>query len=327
MIQNRRANCFTRKFTLEMGPDPFVSQATQVNSNLCRRNGGRTEFNMIACKRILAVLTAFILMTMPYAASAAEIGQPITVVTEDGTLLPNSYLIEGTTYVPFRAFCDAFGIGGRVEWREETRTATYTAEELEIEAEIGQPYLTANGRILFRNAENKLIDGRTYVPVRALAAAFDREVIWKDSGTAAERTVTLSGKSRAIASAETVYDAESLFWLARVIRAEAEGEPLLGKIAVGNVVMNRVASELFPDTVYEVIFDTRGGSVQFYRPGDVHVQKEPTAECLLAAMICLEGYSISNQALFYLNPRIASSFWIVRNRSYLFSIGLHDFYA
>lgn len=282
---------------------------------------------MITYKRIFAVLTALFLLAMPYAASAAEIGQPITVVTEEGVLLPNSYLIEGTTYVPFRAFCDAFGIGGQVGWQEETRTATYTAEDLEIEAQIGQPYLTANGRILFRNAENKLIGGRTYVPVRALAAAFDREVTWRDGTEASDRRVTLLGRSRAIANAEEFYDAESLFWLARVIRAEAEGEPLLGKIAVGNVVMNRVASELFPDTVYEVIFDTRGGSVQFYRPGDVHVQKEPTAECLLAAKICLEGYSVSNQALFYLNPRIATSFWIVQNRSYLFSIGLHDFYA
>lgn len=281
-------------------------------------------FKHFSAMAIAAVLIA----AQPIPASAAsERYQPVSVKTASGATLSNSYLIDGTTYVPFREYCDTYGLETEqgVGWQHEARVATYSAEDLYIEAAIGKPYLTANGRILFRDAENLLIDGKTYVPIRAISTAFSKDVTWYSDGQS--HGVTLSDQSRAIANAETYYDAESLLWMARVIRAEAEGEPLLGKIAVGNVVMNRIASELFPDTVYDVIFDCRGGSVQFYRPGDPHVMKDPTEECILAAKIVLEGYSVSRETLFYLNPRIATSFWIVNNRPYLFSIGLHDFYA
>ena len=50
-------------------------------------------------------------------------------------------------------------------------------------------------------------------------------------------------------------------------------------------------------------------------------------EMHLAAMICLEGFSISSDALFFLEPRLATSSWIPKNRKYLFSILHHDFYA
>lgn len=278
-------------------------------------------------KRIMGGLLALIAASiLPFSASAApKAEQSVTVRTAEGVTLSRSYLIDGTTYVPFREYCDAYGIGGAVGWEDESKTATYRADGLSIDVTIGQPYLRANGRIFFRNAANLLIDGRTYVPVRAISAAFDKEVLWQDDGI--ERSVTLSGKSRAIEGATEIYDEESLLWLARVICAESIGEPLLGKIAVGNVVMNRIASELFPDSVYDVIFDCRGGSKQFYRPGDPYIMREPTEECYLAAKICLEGYSVSKETLFYLNPRIATNFWIVKNRPYLFSIGLHDFYA
>lgn len=279
--------------------------------------------------RLSALLVAaFLLSSTPigvYAAESDPSGLSVSVRSGDGVVLDGAYLIDGTTYVPFRAYCDTFGIGGAVGWEDGSKTATYTADGLAIRASIGQPYLTANGRILYRDANNLLIDGRTYVPIRAISTAFSRNVEWYSDQNS--RSVTLSDRSRAIEDASTYYDAESLLWLARVIRAEAEGEPFKGKIAVGNVVMNRIASELFPNTVYDVIFDTRYGTVQFYRPGDGRIMKDPTEECILAAKICLEGYSVSRDALYYLNPRTAKNFWIVNNRSYLFSIGLHDFYA
>ncbi len=285
------------------------------------------QHNKAFVKRLaIAWMALLLLASLPLGVGAASAQYlPVTVKTEDGISLPQSYLIDGTTYVPFRAYCDTYGIGGTVGWIAERKTATYTAAGLSIEAVIGQPYLTANGRILFRDAVNLLIDGKTYVPVRAISAALCKDVAWHSDATS--RTVTLCGESRALQPADTYYDEESLFWMARVISAEAKGESLMGKIAVGNVVMNRIASELFPSTVYDVIFDCPGGSVQFYRPGDPYVMQPPTEESILAAKIVLEGYSISSDTLFYLNPRTATSFWIVNNRPYLFSLGLHDFYA
>ena len=98
-----------------------------------------------------------------------------------------------------------------------------------------------------------------------------------------------------------------------------------GKIAVGNVVLNRVRSSAYPNTIYGVIFDKRYG-IQFAPVANGTIYNSPTAESIIAAKICLEGYSISDRILFFMNPRIATNNWISKNRPYAFSIGNHDFY-
>ena len=184
---------------------------------------------------ILSLLTCLAL-TLGAAASEWE---EVTLRAPSQSALPAARLIEGTTYVPFRAFCDAWGADGQIEWEGDSRTARYRGTGLEISAAIGQCYLQANGRVLCRGKENLLLDDRTYVPIRALADAFTLQVEWQDEGIGS-RSVTLTGSPRAIENAETAYDGEDLLWLSRVISAEAEGESFEGKLAVGSVVMNRV---------------------------------------------------------------------------------------
>lgn len=76
------------------------------------------------------------------------------------------------------------------------------------------------------------------------------------------------------------YNADDLYWLARIISAESRGESLDGKIAVGNVVLNRVASSDFPDTIYGVIFDDRwGGQFEPVRNGTIY--QTPTEDSVL----------------------------------------------
>jgi len=116
-----------------------------------------------------------------------------------------------------------------------------------------------------------------------------------------------------------------VFWLARIIHAEAQGEPLLGQIAVGNVVLNRVKSAYYPNTIYGVIFDRKYG-VQFSPILDGSIYNTPSFNSTLAAKICLDGYDTSGGAFFFLRPDISSSSWIPSNRAYAFSIGKHDFY-
>ena len=126
--------------------------------------------------------------------------------------------------------------------------------------------------------------------------------------------------------AEQYYNKDSLYWLSRIISAESQGEPLLGQIAVGNVVLNRMRSPLYPNTVYGVIFDRRYG-VQFSPVKDGSIYNPPYATSVTAAKICLEGYSVSGEILFFLEPLISVSLWVPNNRPYRFTIGHHDFYA
>jgi N-acetylmuramoyl-L-alanine amidase len=115
-----------------------------------------------------------------------------------------------------------------------------------------------------------------------------------------------------------------VYWLSRIISAESGGEPLEGKIAVGNVVLNRVKSPDFPNTIYGVIYDTAGG-IQFEPVANGTVNNVPDPDSVLAAKLCLDGASVAGGSLFFLNPSLATSFWITENRTKVAAIGSHVF--
>ena len=165
-------------------------------------------------------------------------------------------------------------------------------------------------------------NGTMYAPLMQIYRAFGATIKWSD----AFGGFKVTRGSGAIASGSSFYNADAVYWLSRIISAEAKGEPLIGKIAVGNVILNRVRSSSFPNTIYGVIFDRKFG-VQFTPAANGTIYAAPTEESIIAAMICLEGYTLSSDALFFLNPRISTSFWIVNNRKYEFTIGRHDFYS
>jgi N-acetylmuramoyl-L-alanine amidase len=95
---------------------------------------------------------------------------------------------------------------------------------------------------------------------------------------------------------------------------------------VGNVVLNRVADESCPDTIYDVIFDNKYG-VQFSVTTNGTIYMDPSEESIIAAKICLEGYSVVGDSIYFVNPDIGVSSWFVNTRTFVKSIGDHDFYA
>ena len=159
------------------------------------------------------------------------------------------------------------------------------------------------------------------MPIRIIAKALSVEVEWD----APRRTVVLSDTKKPLASADEFYNSNDLYWLSRIINAESAGEPLLGKIAVGNVVLNRRAHRSYPNTIYGVIFDRKGGT-QFTPAVTGTIYRTPSAESVIAAKICLEGYSVDDDILFFMNPRIATNNWISKNRPFAFRIANHNFY-
>ncbi len=119
---------------------------------------------------------------------------------------------------------------------------------------------------------------------------------------------------------------EDLYWLSRVIHAEAQGESYKGMLAVGNVIINRADSHLFPDTIKGVVFDKQNGYTQFSPVIDGSIHNTPDAESIKAAKEILAGARPVGKALYFLNPRKSTNFWIENNRKYMKTIGLHDFY-
>ena len=126
--------------------------------------------------------------------------------------------------------------------------------------------------------------------------------------------------------ADEIYSYEDLYWLSRIISAEARGEPFVGQLAVGTVVINRTRSSYYPDTIYKVIFDKVGGT-QFTPASTGSVYREPTESSVIAAKLCLEGFSLDDGILFFFNSSIASGSWITANREYTMTVGQHDFYS
>lgn len=231
------------------------------------------------------------------------------------------YLIDGTTYIALRAFAEAQGVTG-ISYDAATRTATVKATGLALSVRDGEHLLRVNGRCFYMDMPARILgDGSFYLPVRPLARAFGASVEWN----AASRSVRVGGKTTFPESGDSYYDAGTLYWLSRIISAESRGEPFLGQVAVGNVILNRVRDPAYPDSVYGVIFDRKYGT-QFTPSVNGTIYNTPTASAVEAAKVCLEGYSVSEKILYFYEPAIAVSSWIGKNRPYAFRIGAHYFY-
>ncbi|MBQ9802544.1 MAG: cell wall hydrolase [Clostridia bacterium] len=243
-------------------------------------------------------------------------------VTIDGTPFSGSVQVKNnTTYVGIRKFSTELAPSATVTYSADTRTLTVRSSALTLTCTDGDNYIVANGRYLYYDQPIFMKNGTMYAPIMQLYRAFGAGIKWSNSlgGFAVTRG------SGGIASGSSYYRSDEVYWLSRIISAEAKGEPLSGKIAVGNVILNRVRSAAFPNTIYGVIFDKKHG-VQFTPAANGTIYAAPTEESIIAAKICLEGYSVSTGILYFVNPVKAPNSWASKNRAYFGKIGNHAFY-
>lgn len=118
----------------------------------------------------------------------------------------------------------------------------------------------------------------------------------------------------------TEQESYELYLLAKCIHAEARGEEYIGKVAVGAVILNRVASPDFPNTIYGVIYQPWA----FTAVHDGQINLEPDATSYQAATDALNGWDPTYGCLYYYNPSTASSSWIF-NRQTVVTYGEHVF--
>ena len=108
--------------------------------------------------------------------------------------------------------------------------------------------------------------------------------------------------------------------LARIISAEARGEPYSGQVAVGAVVLNRVEHPSFPSTISSVIYQSGAFSCLY----DGQFEKPIADSAYKAARDALNGWDPSGGAIYYFNPATATSGWIW-SRPHITTIGRHRF--
>ncbi len=275
-------------------------------------------------KYILRVLCAFLVLSftlVPVSAVNPEAEVYVQGVHIDAD--PGAVLSDSVTYVPLRAFMDSLGVNYTIEWNEKKRRAYVYAPGLYLTVKEGAQYLTANDRCLYFGVETFLLNDRLMIPVRALAKACGMEVIWDEE----TRDVHVEGTYTPILCGTYFYNETDLYWLSRIINAEAGIEELDGMIAVGNVVLNRVARKYWPNTIYGVVFDERFGVVQFTPVSTGTIYNEPCALAVVAAKIALEGTSVAGDSLFFVNESIADSSWFKESCTFVATIGRHSFYT
>ena len=134
--------------------------------------------------------------------------------------------------------------------------------------------------------------------------------------TAAALGVSLSGGTVAASS----YQESEIRVLARLVNGEARGEPYIGQVAVAAVVLNRVKSSAFPNTISGVVFQTGA----FDAVWDGQFDLEPTANAIRAARDAMNGWDPTGGCLYYYNPSTATNGWIW-TRTVQLSIGKHNF--
>jgi N-acetylmuramoyl-L-alanine amidase len=108
--------------------------------------------------------------------------------------------------------------------------------------------------------------------------------------------------------------------LARVINGEARGEPYIGQVAVAAVILNRVETSGFPNTLSGVIYQP--GAFDAVADGQVNLQ--PKESCIKAARDAINGWDPTGGAIYYYNPKTATNQWI-RSRPIVYTVGNHVF--
>ncbi len=160
------------------------------------------------------------------------------------------------------------------------------------------------------------VDGIFGSKTLAAVKSFQRANGLKVDGIAGPQTL----KALGISSGSSGYSSNDYNLLARIISAESRGEPYLGQVAVGAVILNRVEHPSFPDTISGVIYQNGAFSClkdgQFYEP--------VSSSAYTAARDALNGLDPSGGAIYYYNPKTATSSWI-RSRPVITTIGNHVF--
>ena len=252
---------------------------------------------------------------------AAPVPRQALAVTADGLPCPCETILEdGVAWVSLRAFSRFADDESEIDWDGASDTAAVRTDALTLSASVGDRIITANGRLLLCPAAPFILDSSLWVPLRTVSRAFGYSCTYDPEGPAA----VLIREREAVEPRDEEGE-DRLYWMARIIEAEAGAEPFEGKLAVGSVILNRVCSEEFPDTVWGVIFDDRHG-VQFTPTENGSIWREPGEESVRAAAVTLDNPPIWDDIEYFLNPVLADSLWIPSAREYAFTIGGHAFY-
>ncbi len=224
---------------------------------------------------------------------------PVTMSVNQQTIEMDTlgYLESGRTYLPIRFMVQAMGAQS-IEWRQDDQLALIKMGDNRI-LQLAADETTAliDDEAIAFSKPLPFHDGRLFVPIAELKDYLGFSISYNP------QTIHVNiDKPDVVVTPELIadpIDEEDLLWLSRIVEVEAKGQPIENKIAVANVVLNRVESDAFPDSVYDVIFqvDVHTQFPPAHKDGFTEI--EPSDASWQAAKVALMGSNNIEDCLFF----------------------------
>lgn len=221
---------------------------------------------------------------------------------------------KDTTYISIRTIVSALDPSASITWQNGQLLAK--GKGFQLTAKPGDIYIVVNDRYLYVPDSVLFRNDNTMAPIRTICTALGATTEWE----VMTKNINVTTTTTPLASGASYYNSNDLYWLSRIITAESRNQPLKGKIGVGTVIMNRVESPKFPNTIHDVIFSGN----QFSPVQNGSIYNEPSQESVIAAKLVLDGAREAGDSLFF--NRAGLNCWAARSKEHITTIADHSFY-
>jgi hypothetical protein len=203
------------------------------------------------------------------------------------------YIKNGRTYVSLRFIGEA--LGADVCWVKEEKKALVITQKSLMELFAEKKEILINGEKHNMDSSIEISNSRAMVPLRFISETLGCKVDWDPK----YYTLSINNENLVIPASSVYkrpYTDEDLLWLARLIHVEGKGLSINAKVAIANVVLNRIKSPAYPDTIQSVIFQ-KGQFPPACKSGFKTLT--PTQECITAAKMAYEGVNNISKCLYF----------------------------
>ena len=206
-----------------------------------------------------------------------------------------------------------------VQTKQSIQSISAAGEKIEVSAAVADTK-EVQTRLKKWGYYTGAIDGINGPKTIAAVKSFQKKYGLTQDGIVGPLTAAKMGITIKESASSSKYSSNDRYLLAKVIYAEARGESYTGQVAIGAVVLNRVADSRFPNTVAGVIYQPWA----FTAVNDGQINLEPNQKAYQAADDALNGWDPTYGCVYYYNPQTATSKWIWTTKK-VTQIGKHVF--
>ncbi len=246
-----------------------------------------------------------VLLILTIALSSVAFANEVTLIVNDQPINNDELIVveNDQLYAAISDFSSKYN--GETKWLDKAKLAVVNYQGKYISFKSNSEQVYVNNDVLMMEAPTVIINNRMYAPVNFLIEQLSGNFIWNES------TLTLNIESDQFQVLEEDkivlnYTDEDLLWLARIVNVEGSDNSLEMKLAIANVVLNRVKSESFPSTVHDVIYQE--GKYKQFPPAhkESFLTLVPSKSSVLAAKKALTGENNIGNCLYFNNRPFSS---------------------